>query len=105
MLEGMEVCSKAWTTIMGLHRSSYYWYRADALSGKQIQHHGNLGSKKPHTHIVQATATLQTLLESTAHHMPHKSRTKEEGEKVEGISLPSSFHWNSTLTNINAENL
>ena len=23
-LEGMEVCPKAWTTIMGLHRSSYY---------------------------------------------------------------------------------
>ena len=23
-LEGMEVCSKAWTTIMGVHRSSFY---------------------------------------------------------------------------------
>ena len=23
-LEGMEVCPKAWTTIMGVHRSSFY---------------------------------------------------------------------------------
>ena len=35
MLEGMEVCSKAWTTIMILHRSFYYQYKADALIGKR----------------------------------------------------------------------
>ena len=33
-LEGMEVCPKAWTTIMGVHRSSFYRYKADALIGK-----------------------------------------------------------------------
>ena len=37
--------------------------------------------------------------------MPHKSRTKEDGEKVVAMSLPSSFHWNSTLLEINAANL
>ena len=37
--------------------------------------------------------------------MPHKSRTKEDGEKVVAMSLPSSFHWNSTLSEINDENL
>ena len=36
-LEGMEVCPKAWTTIMGLHRSSYYQYKADALVGKRVE--------------------------------------------------------------------
>ena len=36
--------------------------------------------------------------------MPHKSRTKEDGEKVVAMSLPSSFHWNSTLSEINAGN-
>ena len=46
-LEGMEVCSKAWITIMGLHGSSYYRYKADALVGKHTQQHGNLGTKKP----------------------------------------------------------
>ena len=37
--------------------------------------------------------------------MPHKSRTKEDGEKVVAMSLPSSFHWNSTLLEINVANL
>ena len=37
--------------------------------------------------------------------MLHKSRTKEDGEKVIAMSLPSSFHWNSTLSEINVANL
>ena len=77
---------------MGLHSSSYYRYKADALVGKRAEQHGNQGTKKPRTHTLQETAILQTLLESTADHMPHKSRTKEDGEKVVAMSLPSSFH-------------
>ena len=82
MLEGMEVYPKAWTTIMGVHRSSFYRYKADALIGKWAEQHRNLGTKKPRTHTLQTTATLRTMLESTADHMPHKSRTKEDGKKV-----------------------
>ena len=37
MLEDMEVCPKAWTTIMGLYRSSYYQYKANALVGKHTE--------------------------------------------------------------------
>ena len=37
--------------------------------------------------------------------MPHKSRTKEDGEKVVAMLLPLSFHWNSTLSEINDGNL
>ena len=36
--------------------------------------------------------------------MPHKSRTREDGEKVVAMSLPSSFHWISTLPETNATN-
>ena len=43
-LEGMEVCPKAWTTIMGVHRSSFYRYKADALIGKRAEQHRNLCS-------------------------------------------------------------
>ena len=103
-LEGFEVCPKAWTTIMGLHKSSYYQYKADALVGKRAEQHGNQGTKKPWTHTLQGTAILRTLLESTTDHMPHKSWT-EDGEKVVAMSLPSSFHWNSTLSEINSGNL
>ena len=36
-LEGMEVCPKAWTTIMGVHISSFYRYKANALIGKRAE--------------------------------------------------------------------
>ena len=90
---------------MGAHRLSFYRYKADALIGKRAEQHGNLGTKKPRTHTLQATATLQTVLESIADHMPHKSRTKEDGEKVLAMSLPLSFHWSTTLSKINAASL
>ena len=104
-LEGMEVCPKSWTTIMGVYRSSFYRYKAYAFIEKRAEHHGNLGTKKPRTHTFQTTATLRTVLESTPNHMPYRSRTKEDREKVVAMSLPSSFHWNSTLSEINAANL
>ena len=104
-LESMEVCPKAWTTIMEVHRSSFYRYKGDALIGKRAEQHGNLGTKKPRTHTLEATTTLWTVLESTTDHMPHKSWTKEGGEKVIAMFLPSSFHWSSTLLEINAANL
>ena len=75
------------------------------MIGKRTEQHGNLGTKMPRTHTLQATATLRTVLESTANHMPHKSWTKEDGEKVIAMSLPSSFHWSSTLSEINTANL
>ena len=87
-LESMEVYSKAWTTIMGVHRSSFYRYKADALIGKWAAQQENLGTKKPRMHTLQATATLWTVLESIADHMPHKSRTKGDGEKVVAMFLP-----------------
>ena len=90
---------------MGVHRSSFYRYKADALIGKRAEQHQKLGTKKPQTHTLQAIPILRTMLESTTDHMPHKSRTKEDGEKVVAMSLLSSFHWNSTLSEINAANL
>ena len=75
------------------------------MIGKRAEQHGNLGTKKPRIHILQATATLQIVLESAANHMPHKSQTKKDREKVVAMFLPSSFHWNSTLSEINTANL
>ena len=60
-LEGFEVCPKAWTTIVGLHRSSYYRYKADALVGKHARQHGNQGTKKPRTHTVRFLNSQQAL--------------------------------------------
>ena len=54
--------------------------------------------------ILQETAILHTLLESIADHMPHKSQINEDEEKVVAMFFPSSFHWNSLLSEINTGN-
>ena len=105
ILKGMEVCPKAWTTIIGLHKSLYFQNKADALIEKSAEHHRNLDKKKPQTHTLQATNILWTLVESIADHMLHKSWTKEGEKKDVAMSLPLSFHWNSTLSEISAKNL
>ena len=97
MLESMEVCPRAWTIIMGLNRLSYYPYKADAMIGKYVEQYKNLNTKKLQIHNFQAIAILQIVLESTINHMPRKIRTKEDGKKVIAMSIPLSFHWNSSL--------
>ena len=49
MLEGFEVCRKAWTTIMDLRRSSYYRYKADDWLE-------NVQNKAQRSHTFQGTA-------------------------------------------------
>ena len=103
-LAGVEVCPMAWCTIHGVHKSTYYKYRAEAKTNKQPEQHGNLGLKKPRTHTLQATATLRLLVEKDADPMPHKSRTLDSGERVPSMVLPSAFCWKEKLPEINDVN-
>ena len=103
-LKGREVCPLAWWTIHGISKATFYRYKEMAKAGKQAEGHGNLGSKKPRTHTLQATATLRTLLVSNADKMPHKTRTVESGEKVTAMVLPSAFRWRDQLPIINEAN-
>jgi hypothetical protein len=75
-----------------------------AKYGKKPEGHGNLGSKKPRMHTVQATATLRVLITSQADRMPHKSRTLQSGEKVPAMVLPCSFCWSDQLSILNEAN-
>jgi hypothetical protein len=103
-LKGREVCPQAWWTIHGIGKATFYRYKELAKAGKQAEGHGNLGSKKPRTHTLQAVATLRTLIVSNADKMPHKTRTLESGEKVPAMVLPSSFRWSDQLPIINEAN-
>ena len=103
-LKGREVCPTAWWIIHGIAKATYYRYKEKARAGKQADVHGNVGSKKPRMHTLQATATLRTLIESDADKMPHKTRTLESGEKVSSMVLPSAFRWSDQLQKINESN-
>jgi len=49
------VCSIAWCLIMGISRAMFFQNVVYAIQGIRDNHHRNMGTKKPCTHIVQAT--------------------------------------------------
>jgi hypothetical protein len=51
-LEGVDVCSVAWYTIMGVSRATYYRWKVNANNGLRAEHHGNIGTVKPRSHIL-----------------------------------------------------
>ena len=52
----------------------------------------------------QAAATLKTLIDNAADHMPHKAKMLTTGVKVVSRSLPSSFKWKDAIPAINVIN-
>ena len=73
--------------------------------GFGVTTHGNLGSKKPRMHTMQATATLRVMIGDDADRMPNRTRTLNSGERVPAMVLPSSFHWKDQLLKINETNV
>ena len=81
-LEGCDVCPKAWYTIMGVSRATYYRWKINTNSRMRADQHGNVGTTKLRVHTLQAIATLCQMLEQSTDHMPHKTTTLEIREKV-----------------------
>lgn len=90
-LKGRKVCPNAWQTIHAISQATYYKYKEMATLGKQAEGHGNLGSKKPRMHTMQATATLRVMIGDDADRMPNRTRTLNSGEKVPAMVLLSAF--------------
>ena len=103
-LEGVDVCPAAWRAIHGVSKAIFYRYREMSKVGMRAEEHGNLGTKKPRMHTLQATATLWLLIKNEADRMPHKSRTLESGEKVPAMVFPSTFQWSDQMEEINDVN-
>ena len=104
-LKGREVCPSAWQTIHAISRATYYRYKEMATLGKQAEDHGNLRSKKPRMHTMQATATLRVMIGDDADRMPNRTRTLNSGERVPAMVLPSAFRWKDQLPKINETNV
>ena len=98
------MCPSAWQTIHAISRATYYRYKEMATLGKQVEGHGNLGSKKPRMHTMQATATLRVMIGDDADRMPNKTRTLNSEERVPAMVLPSAFRWKDQLPKINDGN-
>ena len=103
-IEGINVCLHAWMLTAGVPESTFYHYLKYMKEDREARDHGNTGSKKTREHTEQATASLKCILDREADHMPHRSRTLKEGDKVVSKILPASFQWEGQLKKLNDTN-
>ena len=96
-LEGIDICPFVWMKIMGVSSSTFYHNAKFAAAGHAVQNHGNTGLRKPRSHIVVATATLEAILDRHADHMPHKTLALPSVEKVVTKVFPSNFKWKDKI--------
>jgi hypothetical protein len=90
---------------MGIFRATNYHWKENASNRLHVDLHKNLGTKKPRTHTLQATAALYLMLEQSNDPMPHKTRTLESREKVVFSCCPSSWHSKDSLLELNIINV
>ena len=82
---------------MDVSLTTFYRNAKFAAAAHATQNHGNMGLRKPRSHIVVATAMLGAILNRHADHMPHKTRVLLCGEKVVAKVLPSNFKWKDQI--------
>ena len=92
-LENIDICPFVWMKVMGVSSSTFYHNAKFAAASHVAQNHGNTGLRKPRSHIVVDTTTLEAILDKHANHMPHKTRVLSSGEKVVAKVLPANFKW------------
>lgn len=103
-VEGIDVCLPAWRHIAGVSEATFHRFQKYVAEGIQAHPHGNSSLLKPRKHTSQATATLRCILENSADHMPHRTKTLKSGEKVVSMILPATWKWKSAIPEINASN-
>ena len=84
-----------------ISKADFHRFRKYSASGRRSQFHGNSGTKKPREAILQASATLSTIIVPLADAMPYKTRTLSSGKKIVQMVLPTGTKWKNILTDIN----
>jgi hypothetical protein len=100
-IEGIDICPVAWRIVHNIPLRTFERYKAKAKAGVRGAPHGNFQQSKSRTATIQAIETLRSLLEQTADHMPHLSRTLRNGQKVGLKVLPAGTEWKQLLGIVN----
>lgn len=101
VVEGKVLCLKAWRYVYDISAQNFSRFKKLVGAGARAQNHGNAGKQRQSAPMVQALATMKTLLDARAESMPHRTHTTPEGEKVVQKILPSGTKWKNLLTEVN----
>ena len=104
-VEGIDMCPQAWRIVHDVSMCTFQRYKAKAKAEVRGAPHGNSNTTKTRTATAQAIQTLRCLLEASADHMPHLTRTLHTGEKVGLKVLPAGTQWNHLLATVNEVNV
>ena len=100
-LDGGLVCQKAWYTIHGISRATFFRYKCEQATGAVIARHGNTGSFRETKHVTMARQMIKRFIEDNAEKMPHKCRTTFEGERETQKVLPSMYRMKEIMEDCN----
>jgi hypothetical protein len=89
---------------MGVPKTTFYCYTGYAIDSRAAQKHENSSLVKPRAQTMQAIATLRCILDKSADHMPHRSRTLASGKKVVSKVLPATWKWKESISELNTVN-
>ena len=100
--DGKKVCDKAWYTLHGIGKSTFYRLRNKFSGGACSGNHGNTGIiRKGMTHVEMAKSLIQGFIDNNADQMPHKSRTTMHGARETQRVLPSMYKQVDILREVN----
>ena len=89
---GVDVCQTAWCKIHGVSRATYMVYRRKSRMGFVSSVHDNVGFLRPRKHVVQAEASMQSLIRMNADLMPHQMKSLGAGRQDVRMVLPSELN-------------
>ena len=93
ILHGVDVYQIACWKIYGVSRATSMVYRRKSRMDFVSSVHGNAGFLRPRRHVVQAEASMQSVMRMNADLMPHQMKSLGASRQDVRMVLPSELNW------------
>jgi hypothetical protein len=87
------VCEKACWKILGILKTTFFYYKRRYQAGLHRSIHGNTGTRKPRLHTVQAEGMVMTLVRDHADRPPVPIKGIGRGWKDVHLFFPPPLSW------------
>ena len=100
-LDGMDVYQTAWWKIHGVSLATYVVYQHKSRMDFVSFIYGNVGFLRPRKHVVQAEASIQSVIRMNANLMPHQMKSLGASHYNVRIVLSSDLNWKRMQKDVN----